>query len=384
MKKTVFAFLLISLLAVGSGCQLSKTDTGSPVEPAPQPAETVIDLDSPTGGFTFEDEEPAFGEAELYEPFMNELAVEDPYETDPAVKEMAKHRYAKVFRLRAIWGRLWGAYNDTLSAECCAVDWTGGIHLEGGVILVERIIAFDREDSWERVDRSTIRWTSKTCPHIDGMQLRLVVAPGPKDSTAVDLPAVTLTIRTGPYSNTFTLDDLAALELQAPVDRCNNGISINSHIVPPSCPHGYLVGRWRRIDPDTTKDPDTAGTAACADTSEARREIRGAFRGIWISERGRMAGFLRGVYGVNSAGEQVFFGKYVDMSGNFRGILAGRYGVDPTFAALSPLSEQGWFNGHWINRAETVEGRLKGHWTTGRRGIGYFHGIWGMICTNAL
>lgn len=386
MKRTYLAFLLIALLAMGSSCQLFNSDSDSPVEPPDNPTETVIDLDSPTGGFTYEDEEPAFGEQELYEPFMNETAVEDTYESDPEIQNMIRHRLVKMYRLRALWGRLAIAYEDTLSEECCPVDWTGVMHLEGGAILIEKLIAFDPKDSVERIDRSTISWVSHTCPHVDGIQVRLIVPPGPQDSNRVDAAEPTLTIRTGPYSKTFTLYELEALNIMVPVDRCGNGISLNSHIIPPYCPHGYLVGAWRNIEPDTIFPPDTNSVigVAPADSNETgEKVILGVFRGIWISERGRMAGYLRGVYGINSAGERVFFGKYIDFHGRFCGILRGTYGVDPTLGSAC-VHQHGWFQGIWMGRDETVHGRLKGHWTAGRCGRGYFHGVWGMDCSNLI
>lgn len=382
MKRTYLAFLLIALLAVTTGCQLTKTDSSTPVEPPDNPAETVIDLDSPTGGFTYEDEVPAFGEEELFAPFMNETAISDEYEEDPDIQKWIHHKHAKIYRLRALWGRLAIAYRDTLNGECCPLDWTGGMRLNGGAIIIERTIAFDCNDSVERVDRSTIRWVSHTCPHIDGIQVRLIVPPPPRDSSNTDVAEPTLTIRTGPYSNTFTMDELEALEMMVPVDRCGNGISLNSHIKPPYCPHGHLVGAWRRIEPDTIMPPDTNGVAR-ADTVERGKIILGVFRGIWFSDRGHMAGFVRGVYGLNSAGEQVFFGKYIDFQGRFRGIMRGAWGINPTLAYDS-VNEMGYFHGVWMGRNEMVEGRLKGHWFTGPCGHGYFHGVWGMNCTNAL
>ena len=380
MKRTLLFSFLIALFIVGAGCQLSNNGPTSPGTIPGDPAETVIDLDSPTGGFTYLDEEPAFGEPELYEPLMNEEEAEDAYQEKPEVRneirELECRRGVKIYRFRAIWGRLANAFVDSNLTECCPVDWTGTLHLDGGIIVIERIIAFEPGDYVTRIDRSTISWVSYTCPHVDGIQVRLIVPPGPIDSLANEI-APKLVFKTGPFSRTFDLEELEALNMVEPVDRCGNGISINSHIIPPYCPHGYLMGGWRKLEPDTTVVNDSTVT---------EKRVLGVFRGIWVSEHGLRAGYLRGVYGINSNNEHVFFGKYVDLRGRFRGILKGHYGPAPDPAAIVAPGENpyGWFHGFWIGRNEVVKGRLKGHWISDGPGHGYFHGIWGMNCSNKL
>ncbi|MCK4350482.1 MAG: hypothetical protein KAX13_06465, partial [Candidatus Krumholzibacteria bacterium] len=96
MKRSLLVISIISILVLASGCQWLDTST------APETASKnqIIDLDSPTGGFTFTDEEPAFGEAELFEPMFNEVAVEDSTQG----KELFRNRNVKIFRMRSIWG----------------------------------------------------------------------------------------------------------------------------------------------------------------------------------------------------------------------------------------------------------------------------------------
>ena len=375
MKKILAAGLLILLAAAGSGCQFTGSDTTSPADiPEDQP-ETGINLDAETGGLSFDDEDTAFGEPERYEALLREKTYEDPYRNQKHIREMERRRGTRIYRLRAIWGHLLNACDDTTTTECWPIDWTGTLHMEGGVVVIEKVIAFEAGEYVHRIDRSTIGWVSGTCPHIDGIQVRLIVPPPDSTSTASIAQAEpVLVFETGPFSEQFTLKELAAMQFLRYVDRCGNGISIASHIVHPFCPHGHLLGGWRSIEPDTILSPDS---------TETRGIVHGRFRGVWIGQHGHAAGYLKGVYDVNSAGERVFFGKYVDEEGRFMGILRGHYGPAPALDAENRFP-RGWFEGTWIGRDRIVKGRLKGHWAADEPGFGFFHGVWGMKCSNAL
>ena len=102
MMRNLLAITIASLLVLAGGCQW--LDNGT----APESADNsqIIDLDSPTGGFTITDEEPAFGEPELYEPMFNEVAVDDTTCDNDQVKALFRHRHVKIFRMRSIWGHL--------------------------------------------------------------------------------------------------------------------------------------------------------------------------------------------------------------------------------------------------------------------------------------
>ena len=353
MKRHLLAITIASLLVLAGGCQWLDNGTA----PVSADREQIIDLDSPTGGFTITDEEPAFGEPELFEPMLNEVAVDDTTSDNDQVKELFRHRHVKIFRMRSIWGHLTTTYADEIERDedFCPLDWSGSMRLEGGAIIIERIIAFDDNDHVEREDVSTITWESNTGPHVDGLQVMLVVPWGPGDST-VTYVEPKLVFETGPYSMEFPISELMAMSLLEPVDECGNGITINSHLLPAYCPYGFL-----------------------ADTTDSEKVILGLYRGIWISERGTPGGYLKGAFGTNSDGDKVFVGKYVDMTGRFKGILKGYYGECPelTAAAVYPY---GFFRGIWIDSERTVTGGLKGHWVAREEGFGFFHGVWGMNC----
>ncbi|HUV35766.1 MAG TPA: hypothetical protein VMX58_02375 [Patescibacteria group bacterium] len=371
MKK-LFAASLFLLIALVYGCRYTADDPTSPgTVPDNQPA-TVVDLDAPTGGFSFADEDPVFGESEIFQSYDNEPAYDDPYREQERVREMERRHGARIYRFRAVWGHLARAFDDSTTAERCPIDWTGTLHVEGGVIIIEKVIAFEAADSVTRIDKSTIGWVSHTGPHVDGIQVKLVCPPpSPPDGTSNGMPEPVLVFETGPYTARFTPEQLMSLNIVQPVDRCGNGISINSHIILPSCPRGHLMGGWKSVEPDTIISPDSTGT---------RGVVHGVFRGIWIGRHGYAVGHLKGVYGVNSAGERVFFGKYIDEDGRFMSILRGHYGAVPAIDA-GDACMHGWFEGVWLGKDLVMKGRLKGHWAADEPGVGFFHGVWGMNCS---
>ena len=385
MKRYLVFSMILVFAMIAAGCESVSDDPTSPEGSGDLPLQ-VVDLDSPTGGFTETDEAPLFNDPETFmaleEGEGEDCDYKDPLCNEEHVRNMERRFGVRIYRFRALWGRMVRAVDDSTVTDCCVVDWSGGMKLEGGVIVIERVLRFEADDEIVRTGPNTIRWKSQTCPHVDGIQVRLIVPPVPDpDSTTaqpgtpdVEIPQPKLTIVAGPYERTFTMEELEALELLEPVDRCNNYMAIGSHRILPGCPSGYMLGKWMDAE-----EPDTLYND---ETGELRGILMGHFKGIWVSERGWAVGHLRGIYGVNSAGEYKFFGKYVNPKGEFMGILAGDYGLNPTFTD-TPLNDMGWFEGLWYGRNHGVKGRLKGEWVTAE-GLGYFKGVWGMLCNDRM
>jgi len=379
MRKIFILALSLSFLAA-AGCQLFSDDPSSPASnpTGDDPAEESINLNSPTGGYTATDEQPAFGEPENFNFTEKENEYQDRFRNTRQYKKRIELEGARKYRLRAIWGKLAEAYQDSTDNDCCPVDFSGSLEFEAGVVVIERTIGFEMLDYVTRIDGSTIEWVSHTCPGVDGIQVKLVAPPvnPPADDDSLEIDEldydeddVVLTIKAGPYSGSFTMAQLDSLDIVEPVDRCGNGVMIRSHPDLP-CPHGYMAGRWIHVEPDTIVSPE--------DSTETRGIIRGRFRGIWISDRGRPAGYLRGVFGLNSLGESVFYGKYIDFRGRFKGFLKGHYGSDISSYSATPA---GWYKGIWMGRNAAREGNLAGEWiSAGQNGAGFFHGKWWKEC----
>ncbi len=373
MTKGLLAILASVLLIAGFGCQNDSTPPSSALP------EQGIDLNSPTGGLSTSNEAPAFGEPGKFAVLSNEKCVDDPYGDDMDCDDSLRARGAKLYEFRAIWGRL-AEMRDSTLANPCPLDWSGTLHMDGGVIVIEKTIAFEADDSISRVDSSTISWVSNTGPGVDGIHVKLVV---PSDSSFCGGCTPMLELSTGPYSRTFTLDELFALNMVSPVDTCGNAMSITSVLEPLGCPHGQLMGAWELLPSDSLTP---------ADSLETGGTVLGVLRGVWFARGGLIRGHVKGVFGLNSAGESVFFGKYIDLTGRFMGIVRGTYASKTPPVALDGGNgrggdkhrelkrDRGRFAGEWIDASVNVQGRLKGRWISSETGKGYFHGIWGMRC----
>ncbi len=291
MIKGLFSILAIALLVAGFGCQ------NDAVSPASALSEQGIDLDSPTGGLSTSDEAPAFGEPDMFAAFSTEASFDDPIEKCGRADSL-RARGARFFEFRAIWGRL-ADLNDTSGADPCPLDWSGTLHLNGGIIVIQRTIAFEKDDSISRIDSSTIAWVSHTGPHVDGIQVRLIV---PSDSSFCGGCTPALELSTGPYSRTFTIDELLALDVVSPVDTCGNAISITSVLAPPGCPHGQLMGAWRMTPLDSLDERrfprERRGRAGSVQGRMGRqgRADRRTSEGSLRLERRRRARFLRKIH----------------------------------------------------------------------------------------
>jgi hypothetical protein len=351
-----------------------------------------VDLDDEYGGFTFDDELPAFGEPALFadEMLAEDADYQDEFADDTTVAGFRAERGSRVFTLRICWGRLM-RLGDADSLGCAdreaLYDWDGALSIDRGAIILKKTILFDEGDYiHKREDRRTLEWTSKTSPSFDGILVQIINPPGPppeSNSTGAGPAPNRVTFRTPLYSRTFSMDELASISEVIPINRCGILVSFDGFAESSGpCPHGFLAGIWRHVPPDTTTPeppvpPDTF-VVATVDTVTRSPEVRGRFYGNWIQANGALAGRLRGVYGINSQGRQVFFGKYIDLSGHFKGILRGTYGS----MSMGPFRETaGYFDGDWISESRTVHGHLGGTWVAGTSDApGTFHGKWRTEC----
>jgi hypothetical protein len=343
MKVTLFlAGLLTAGIVLLSGCELFDSGESETVQPAEL---------SEYGGFTTSDEAPGFGDNDLLAAYSGGEDYEDNLEDDPRVRAAANRQGARHYALRIVWGNLDTRDSSVTAASSCPVtNWSGSLETDEGVIIVRRLIRFDRGDSIvrPRQDPRSVKWVSYTRDHVDGIQFRIVVPP----HGSTDAVAGHLAITTPFYNGTIPLASLSDYREFVTYDECNKISIVATEAKPSDCPRGFMEGGW----------------IAESDTS-------GRFRGAWIGGEGGLMGYLRGRYEIRD-GHRVLYGKWITESGEFQGLLRGFW---------SPLRKDGGpdgiFEGHWVNAAFTVKGDFKGHYHIAEGDTsGFFHGRWRKDC----
>jgi hypothetical protein len=327
--KTFSPNLLISLFSASCLVSCASRDD--------EAALIASDIEEVNGALTMDDEDPAFAEAAVYEALEAEdpeAAATDPMEADPEVSDMVAAPDVVAYAVTVAWGQF--PFNP--DAELVR-DWSGAFAVNRGAILVRSVLRF--EDATDRLlpreDRRIVAFASKTLPHHDGMRL-LVLDPDPTNAEPLVLGYQGLDGTTA----RIALADLAMEGVQIEVDDAGNRIvAVASRRGLDVCNHGFLQGQWRTVE-----------------------EGRGRLRGRVVDADGVLLGHVRGVFGVRESGEQVFFGKYIDLDGAFRGIFAGGY-------------RDGHFMGRWLSRTGE-HGRLGGEYREASpdRPAGRFLGRW--------
>jgi hypothetical protein len=351
----VFAVALASLLIVGCGDNSAKpSDSGTPVEETPS-------LDAPLGGYTAQNEPPSFGDADLSSSSNIEAAYDDPVETDPHVVGWERSDSVRAYAVTLLWGILESDPAIRTGEDGGGVDnldWTGFASINrNGAIVVSATIAFEQDDYivGPRIEREKVMWVSHTSDGFDGLRL-MVLQNVPEGE---DGSADSLLIQAGTRQWTFAVNDLADLDRTDVIDDIGNKFSIRSfRMMPQLCNRGFLGGAW--LAPSEPGEP-------------------GRFQGRWVATDGTVAGHVRGIWGVDEQGENVFYGKYVDRTGAFVGILRGTWedrGPESPSQA-SRMRTHGSLRGEWLDGDGNVRGTVKGHWRAAKSGEdGFFEGAW--------
>lgn len=361
-----------------TGC--SETDPVGTEQVAVDDYETM-DLDKANGGLTFTDEEPGFGDDYFAAADMEDADAEtgDPLEDDAEVamyeQQLLDEDPADPDRPRPVitvvrltWGQLDGLVED-MDEDIDALDWSGSFIVDRGIVVPRRVILFERPrdhllrplNDEGRPVRNAVAWVSHTGPHFDGLILEIIERPVHPDSTQPPMNVAHLRMPEMGIELDIPVADLAGMDETRPVDENGNALRLEGfHLGDLDlCPKGFLAGIW--VDEDIVLEDGTVVEG-------------GFFKGRWMSLWGRPQGHLRGRYGVNEDGEQVFFGKYIGRDGRIRGLLNGEY---------EAMDENGvgHFLGRWINGAETVQGVLGGDYVQVEdRPGGFFSGRWAALC----
>ncbi len=339
--KARLAVLALAVAFVITGCEtFFSTDEES---------QTFATLDY--GGYTTESEAPGFDDAELLASYPDDQSYDDDMADNPQVMNAIRNGRARHYTLRLLWGNL--DHPDTTinpGEDCQVTDWSGSLIVEGGVVIIKRLIRFDRGDHIVRPRRRphAVEWISHTKGHVDGILFRIIDTPDPSDTETANV----VKIRTAQYSVEIPLADLKDYRDFVVIDDCNKISIVATDTSPQLCRRGFMEGRW-------ISESDTSGF----------------FKGIWIAANGAIAGYLRGHYTIED-GNRVLYGKWIMRSGKFAGLLRGTW----TPSASDAFGPDGSFEGHWVDETFTVRGYFRGHYCICRDSSGFFHGRWASVC----
>lgn len=357
---TILTLLMALLLA--AGCSKSPADDGS--------SSTGLNLTDEFGGYLATAEKPAFDDPALIaEAELNEgEEYDDPILLSPGMDAVVADTLGSFYHLRALWGRL---CFDTASTD--VVDWTGSLTISDGAMIIRRTIHFELGQDYipTRTDRQLVEWVSFTTVHNDGIMIDIHIPD------TVDIATVSLDFTTGPYSRTFALEELAALDTIVYLDDYDSnavafyGFQLNHRV----CPRGHLMGGWGYDE-----------------------EGQGVFRGTWMSRSGWVAGYLNGHYGETDDGDRVFFGKWINRAGECEGLLRGIYGQNGNGDGFGngngggqgddngtrTRRQAGWFAGDVFDASQAQIGAMKGKfYSRSERAHGFFAGRWKLPCDSA-
>jgi hypothetical protein len=367
LRRMLLLTMGLATLLFAIGC----SDNNAPAQPAP------TDNNSQTnefGGLTTDPELPAFGDSTLVALEDTEEAVDDAIEQNPQVVSLINDPDLDMFRFRALWGQL-----QFDSAHTEITDWTGTLTVSRGALVIRRLIAFElnQDGYFPRENPETVRWFSFTSVDHDGIEVDLLVRrldPVLDTTFVVDslgdttfvvdtLPAepVTLTFATGPYTRTFTLPEVAALDTVVTLEDSNSVAFKGMQIIRNACPRGIVVGQWGF-------DADSGGV----------------FQGLWRDRSGCVSGYVRGYYTEDSTGARAFHGKWINRLGQFEGFIGGTWGPnsDDDTGNRARRCAGGWLKGSIFDNNGDEIGTITGKYKSARRFPGgWFEARWKLTCS---
>lgn len=330
----------------------------------------TLNLEDAFGGYTSSPEAPAFGDDELVAAAYGEEEVEDDLISKSQMDSLENSSLCGFYHFRAVWGSI--PYDSTVAE---ITDWSGSLTISRGTEVIRRVIRFERGQDYllPRQDRQTIEWVSQTTVHNDGIAANIYVPREYRidtsmvddeeviDTVWLDCDDVTVTFETGPYSETFEVEDLIGLDTVIYLADSVNAVALHGFRLDyRPCPRGFMSGTWG-FDPDG----------------------QGVFSGLWLGRQGAVVGHYHGHFGINDDGHKVFYGKVIGLDGGFEYFLRGVYGHRPN-ANANPnalLHAPGKYVGGIFTedgaRVGVIQGKYRNH---PYEKSGFMQGRWKVLC----
>lgn len=376
MKRNSQTWIMIAaavVLGTAAGCS---SDHNGPTAASPVGGAThQFNLDAPNGGLTNSNELPAFGDASIVQAASAEQPATDTVSSDPVVVGWAARPTTNYYVLTALWGHLestapvtpdvggngavGGGSGVVGGGASTTMDWSGGVTVSQGAVVLGAMIAFDSNDHIvrPRANRRVLDWVSATADGYAGVRVDIL---DPDESiTAAD----SLVFTAGAFTRTFAVSDLADLDEVFVVDASGDEVHLSAFAsTPGSTERGFMRGQWSTLAP----------------VSATSTEETGVIKGVWLNQSGTLAGSVLGVYGINENGQKIFYAKRIDANGVFQEFISGEWGQTAT--GLGGAEMIGWFRGTMSSGATAGGGMVQGHWRTQSGTAGYFAGRWCLDC----
>ena len=326
-------------IAALAGCNSMTDSTNAPAAPADAWVQQNNFADV-NGGYTFQPEAAAFGD-----PALMQMDIAEGSDLAAPADSMPNDTTGAAFLVRLTWGQLEGN-----PASTAGLDWSGSIHVDQGGFGVLRTVGFERLQGdhlvLPRTSRQALEFVSHTSTRFDGVLL--LVHPNARPMGDAAAAAGSLSFATGPLTQSWTFDELRSANLVIPVGDAGNAVSVVGMPLRPrpaaDCGQGFVRGAWAHRE------------------TEAGTPVRGFFRGVWVLDNGMPIGHIRGHFGVNDAGEPVWFGKIIGRNGRTLGLARGTYAPD-----TDPAVAGGSFTGEIVStEGGPVTGHTEGHYMPGR------------------
>lgn len=373
LKHILLSITVLLAVMLAIGCSDSPVDN--------QSISDGNELDADFGSLTSTTESPAFNDPYLVSETANDVEYNDPMLGSASMDSLFEDEEAGIYTMRVVWGQL--EYDSTMTSP---TSWDGSLTISRGGLVLRRIIHWELNQDFilPRTERNLLEWQSTTTVHNDGIAVDFLVPPVDPvidttlvpevdslgdttfvpvvDTTYPETDPVMVEFATGPYSRTFTLDELSKLDTIVFLEDSNaiafHGMKLERNDT--QCGKGFLAGYWGYDE-----------------------EGNGIFSGMWISRFGYIDGYLQGEWGKDSNGRNVFIGKWIDRSGTCEGFVRGTYRRHSNSHAnvMAHYYAGGAFYGRIYDIDKNPIGRLRGKfgYISSADG-GYFQGKWKLDC----